>query len=298
MDKVNVLLSSYNGEKYIKTLLDSVLSQENVDVDLLVRDDASSDTTIDILQSYQAKKQLNLLQGENMGPARSFLFLLQHSHDANYYAFADEDDFWEKEKLSVAIEKLQKSGKKPALYFSRTQPTDNNLNPIPSINIHPKLTFAESLVYAYASGCTMVLNKSLRDILNTYTPNYIPMHDYWIISVALAIGADVIFDTNSYILYRQHTGNTVGMGKGKMYEWKRRILRLLHQEESRSRMAQEIYQGFRKDIDSENLDTLQLYIEAKKNIFKRIHLLFESKYQCADPSTWHKFKLAVLLNTY
>src|SRR5574344_1284030 len=106
MDKVNVLLSSYNGEKYIKTLLDSVLSQENVDVDLLVRDDASSDTTIDILQSYQAKKQLNLLQGENMGPARSFLFLLQHSHDANYYAFADEDDFWEKEKLSVAIEKL------------------------------------------------------------------------------------------------------------------------------------------------------------------------------------------------
>ena len=93
--KVAVLMSSYNGEKYIRPQIDSILAQEgNFELSLFVRDDGSTDKTQAILQEYAQKRKLTWYTGNNLGPARSFMDLLKKCKGFNYYAFADQDDYW------------------------------------------------------------------------------------------------------------------------------------------------------------------------------------------------------------
>ncbi len=296
--KVNILLSSYNGEKYIREFLDSALCQEGVQVDLLVRDDGSKDSTLQILEEYKNKGLLHWYKGENLKPARSFMTLLNDSAEADYYAFADEDDYWKPEKMRVAVEQLQEFENVPALYFSRTQLTDEKLNPIAGPVINPRLTFGESLVYEFIPGCTTVINRKLRNILNTYMPDYLPMHDVWVYSVALAVGAKIVFDKDSYILYRQHGNNTIGQGQGEMHEWKRRFKRLVNKEQSRSRRAVEIQKGFSHYMAEDNKLILSVFIAGKNSCSKRLKLITDKTFMCGNTNTYKLFQLAVLLNIY
>lgn len=296
--KVNILLSSYNGEKYIREFIDSALCQEGVQVDLLVRDDGSTDATLQILDEYKTKGLLQWYKGDNLKPARSFMTLLKDSAKADYYAFADEDDYWKPAKMRVAVEQLQSFEDVPALYFSRTQLTDAKLNPISSPLITPLLTFGESLVYEFIPGCTTVINRKLRNILNTYIPDYLPMHDVWVYSVALAVGAKIIFDKDSYILYRQHGENTIGQGQGEMHEWKRRFKRLVNKEHSRYRRAVEIQNGFSQYLTADNRRTLSKFIEGKNNRRKRLKLMTDKAFMCGNSNTYKLFQLAVLFNIY
>lgn len=116
---VQVVMSTYNGEKYLKEQIDSILSQEGVDVRLYIRDDGSSDRTTDILASYQEHKNVKIEKGNNLGFAKSFLTALDECDEADYYAFSDQDDVWEKDKLSTAIEILEEESQStPLLYCS------------------------------------------------------------------------------------------------------------------------------------------------------------------------------------
>lgn len=98
-----VLMSTFNGEKFIREQIESILAQENVNIKLLVRDDGSTDKTLDILNEYKNKGKLNYYIGKNLGPQLSFMHLLQNAPYCEYYAFADQDDVWLKDKLSTAI---------------------------------------------------------------------------------------------------------------------------------------------------------------------------------------------------
>ena len=104
--RVQVFLSSYNGEKYIEEQIDSVLQQKGVEVRILVRDDGSNDKTVDILEMLYKKGKINFYKGENIGYAKSFLNLLTHDNKADYYAFCDQDDFWLSNKLIEGIKKI------------------------------------------------------------------------------------------------------------------------------------------------------------------------------------------------
>ena len=298
MRKVNVLMSTYNGERYMREQIDSVLAQDNVSVDLLVRDDGSTDNTLKLLDAYQGKGALKYYVGANLGPALSFLALLRDSGDADYYAFADQDDFWQREKLAVAVDMLEKAGDAPALYFSRTQMTDAELRPTGIVEINPLLTFGESLVYEFIPGCTMVMNRALRDIVNTYVPSYVPMHDVWVYSVALAVGAKVFFDKTPHILYRQHGSNTIGQGYSVWHEWHRRYKRLVNAEHSRYRRACEIEKGFGKLMPSSEYAVLHDFIVSKQSFLKRLRLCFDRRLVCANRNTKLLFDIAVLLNIY
>lgn len=95
MKKVQVLLSSFNGERYIQKQLDTIFAQRGVEVSCIVRDDGSSDRTVQIIKNYQKKQlALQLIEGENLGWRRSFMELLRLAEKADYYAFADQDDEW------------------------------------------------------------------------------------------------------------------------------------------------------------------------------------------------------------
>ena len=299
MDEVKVLLSSFNGEVFLEEQLESIAAQKGVQAAVLVRDDGSTDRTCEILDRWQEKDRLTWYRGENLGPARSFMDLLRHAGDSCYYAFSDQDDYWLKDKLKVAVEKLEGYEERPALYFCQTELTDKYLNRVNSVIIHPLLTFGESLVYQFVGGCTMVMNRALRDMILRYDPKYLSMHDVWIYDVAQAIGAHVVFDRIPHILYRQHGGNVTGQSTSVMTEWKHRTSRIVKRDlHSRSKVAQEIYHGYFDLMPEENKRILTDFIDGKTHLRQRLRLLRDGRFQCGDRETYYHFRMAVLMNIY
>ena len=129
MKKVQVIMSSYNGEKFIKKQIDSILNQQNVEVSLLIRDDGSKDGTIEILRDYENRGLIKVIYGKNIGPTASFLKLIDECDNADYYSFSDQDDVWLEDKLSTAVKILEENSvnKRPLLYCSALQRVDADL---------------------------------------------------------------------------------------------------------------------------------------------------------------------------
>jgi len=251
-----------------------------------------------ILEDYQRRGLLTFYRGSNLGPQRSFLQLLHQAPESSYYAFADQDDFWLPEKLSTGIAAIGSNPDEPSLYCSQTRIVDNSLNPLADKILNPKLTFGESLVYAYASGCTMVFNMSLRETVLAYHPMFLDMHDRWLVDIVTAIGGRLVFDKQSFILYRQHTQNVIGLHDSQWKEWQLRFRRIFHHEHIRYHTAKELFQGYNDRMPPAQRDVLELFLKAKKSPIDRMRLLFDSRYRCGSMKTWVLFKLAVLLNTY
>jgi rhamnosyltransferase len=176
---------------------------------------------------------------------------------------------------------------------------DKNLNKIPTHNLKPLGTFGESLVYQFIGGCTIVMNKALRDIVIAYKPKFLQMHDVWIYCIAQAINARICYDPTPHMLYRQHDRNVVGQGYGQLKEWKRRFRRVVQEgKQERYHIAVELQHGFNTLMNYENAELLNQYILAKHSIVKRIPLLFDKRLRCSDIGTYHRFLLSLLLNTY
>lgn len=217
LPKVWVLMSTYNGMDFIEEQIESILSQTNCDVHLLVRDDGSTDTTIDILKSYEKKGSLTLLSDNiNLGPAKSFLKLLEMAPDDGYYAFSDQDDYWNSDKLERAIVMITQAekGNMPLIYYSNSDVVDRNLNntgkKVYSGKQNPTL---ERVLCGYGiQGCTMVLNKALRDIFLSIdvSKERIGMHDYFLCDLCMACGGKILYDDFATMKYRQHENNVVG----------------------------------------------------------------------------------------
>ena len=151
MKKVQVLMSTYNGQKYLEEQINSILNQENVEISLLVRDDESSDDTIKVLQELSQKnKNISYFTGKNMGPARSFMELVNKSSSADYYAFSDQDDVWDSKKIISAIEKLEKI-ERPCLYISALEIVDENLNTIEIKKVKGNFTFEGEIIKNFAN---------------------------------------------------------------------------------------------------------------------------------------------------
>lgn len=295
MNIILVLMSTYNGEKYLRQQIDSILKQQDVDVKLLVRDDGSTDGTLAILDEYKSKGLLDYYQGENLKPARSFMYLLQNAPASDYYAFADQDDVWLPEKLSVAINSLKGHEKVPALYFCQTQLVDENLNKKDNVIINPYLTFEESLIYQFIGGCTMVMNDKVRCAVNAYYPQYIFMHDIWVYSVVLALGGYIYFDKTPHMLYRQHGRNAVGQGS-VVTEIKRSWKRFSSNAHVRYKIAQELKDGYYDRMPQSNKDAIDLFLQAHGSIANKIRILTNRRMRCASKKTNMLFWTNVLFN--
>ncbi len=276
MKRVNVLLSTYNGAKYVEEQLNSVLKQKDVEIQILVRDDGSNDDTCKILDNWQEKGLLRWYRGDNLKSARSFLDLLKKSDDSDYYAFCDQDDVWLDDKLISGVLQLDKSS--PAcssLYFSNYQMVDSNLNKINTFcktKIYPDIY--HSIISNEVTGCTLIINKALRDIINSYSPNYITMHDDWIYNVCIALNGIVLFDNTPHILYRQHSSNAVGgLRDPFVKKSKLRIKKLFSKGQLlRSKLAKELINGYADQMTEECYKELHLISEQHilKNRFKII----------------------------
>ena len=219
-----ILLSTYNGEEYLPTLLDILIGQDYPDIWILIRDDGSADGTCDILSAYADKHDhVDTILGPNIGVNRSFYELLARvGEEADYAAFCDQDDYWESDKVSRAIGMLsEQRAEGPIMYCSRLTIADDDLNAISFSSVPSRgPSFENALVENIATGSTIVLNRQAVDLLASHVPDIdkLEMYDWWIYQTISALGM-VIYDDQSRILSRQHSENVVGLPFG-LRRWK------------------------------------------------------------------------------
>jgi hypothetical protein len=221
-DRVAVLLSTYNGAAFLEAQLESLAAQEDVEVEVFARDDGSSDATRRILAAHGARWPglAAVADGPNLGPAMSFLTLLAAAPEGfDAYAFCDQDDVWPVRKLARAVVSLDNGpADRPALYCSRVLCVDAELKPL---GLGPKKedgSFEHLLFENIAFGATVVMNAAAARLVRSRPPAAgVIMHDWWCALVTSAFG-EVIYDPEPGLLYRQHGGNEIGQGSGRLAE--------------------------------------------------------------------------------
>ena len=277
---VTILLSTYNGAEFIKEQIDSLLLQQNVNVNIFVRDDGSTDKTLDIIKKYQTHYCINVIKGKNIGWRKSFMELIYNSPESDYYAFCDQDDIWLPDKLKVAIEKLQTMPQnQPNLYCSNLRYYRNGRDLGLVKKKNPQLTLQLSLMRSLTAGCTMVFNKELRDLISCYRPEKISAHDFWTYQVASLLG-DVYFDMNSYILYRQHDNNQIGASISNIDIWKKRFdsAKKNFYNNDRQFAAKELLRLYRNRISIDKRNVVERVAFYDKNIRSRLKFFLDMSF--------------------
>jgi len=208
--KVVILMSTYNGEKYVEAQLDSIFRQTYENIEISVRDDGSTDGTVEILRKYEQQGRLSLTVGNNLGYKKSFYMLLKDAPEADYYSFADQDDIWADNKIEKAVNVLNSmtsTGKKALLYFCEFDYYDADMNFISHKKpVNRELDFRFALVNYVNYGFTTVINNELRSLYLQMSPEVTFSHDYLALLLALAFGS-VYHDKSANAKYRRHAEN-------------------------------------------------------------------------------------------
>lgn len=213
----DILMATYNGEKYIRQQIESILCQSCKDWKLYISDDCSTDNTVDIIGEYCKKypdKVFLSVRDKNSGcPAVNFLDMISKSN-ADYIMTADQDDIWDRDKVRVTVDALNRGQKNvPLLVHTDLCVVDEDMHRITESMISMqhipvnKTSINSLVVQNVVTGCTMGINRALADILKK--PRDIPVHDWWIACTASIFGS-IVFVDKSTILYRQHGSNTCG----------------------------------------------------------------------------------------
>lgn len=219
--RVIVLMSTYNGARYVVEQLHSILVQIPVGGRIVVRDDGSGDDTVAVIQAL-GDERIAVTCGPNLGFGPSFLTLLAGAPpDADMVMFADQDDVWLPGKIARAWQMLQSFGDQPALYGSAQMLADGELRPLhPTRRWAHAPSFEGALAENMITGCTAALNRpAVRLLQRAGVPQGVHFHDWWLYLVVSAFG-QVVFDPEPTLLYRQHGANQIGHGVG----WLRRQL--------------------------------------------------------------------------
>lgn len=281
MNKINILLSTYNGEKYLKEQLDSIFSQSYKDFQIIARDDGSNDKTIEILKSYNIKI---LDTDKNLGAKLSFSTLLDYAvtnTDANYFMFCDQDDIWKSDKIEKTIammKELEKANTNlPLLVHTDLEVVDEKLNLLnksfwkyekrdPSLNSINRL-----IMQSTVTGCTMMINRKLAEMSLLISENSI-MHDWWISMVASNFGK-IAYLEESTISYRQHSSNDTGSKKFDLSLILKKAVDLLFYDELYKHLDRNINQAksflnqYESLLDTDTKNMLKDFISIKEKSF-------------------------------
>ncbi|HGA0257061.1 TPA: glycosyltransferase family 2 protein [Streptococcus agalactiae] len=214
--KVNILMATYNGEKFLAQQIESIQKQTFKEWNLLIRDDGSSDKTCDIIRNFTAKDSrirfINENEHHNLGVIKSF-FTLVNYEVADFYFFSDQDDVWLPEKLSVSLEAAKhKASDVPLLVYTDLKVVNQELNILQDSMIraqshHANTTLLPELTENTVTGGTTMINHALAE--KWFTPNDILMHDWFLALLAASLGEIIYLDLPTQ-LYRQHDNNVLG----------------------------------------------------------------------------------------
>jgi glycosyltransferase involved in cell wall biosynthesis len=302
--RVNVLLSTFNGEKFLPELLDSLKRQSHEDWLLSVRDDGSTDGTLEILKIYRSSfPGMRISTGTNIGVIDSFFTLLRDGDPScSFFAFCDQDDVWKPDKLADAVRRLSKVDiRGPALYCSRVEYVNEELKTTGFSRIPRRVGFGNALVENISSGCTFVLNSEARRLIISALPGSAIMHDWWCYLVVSCFGV-VLYDPNPQVLYRQHGKNAVGGTASQWRNFSQRASRFLKNPGGMYRVTdqgRELALRFGGSINRENVATLAAFLRSKSRLSTRF------RYALSPMGVWRQsrvdtfiLRILILLGRY
>ena len=302
MQKVAILMSTYNGQKYVQEQIDSLLSQKDVGVEIIIRDDGSKDDTVALLESIASKtKCITVLKEENVGVTKSFNLLAAYAKDnssADYYAFCDQDDVWESDKLIVALRALKGYPEtQPNMYFSNLRMVDENLKTIREM-YYPgevKIGSRKALVQVFTYGCTCVFNRRALEMFCSVNEQHL-CHDHWIFELCTYYG-NAVYDENSHILYRQHGDNLCGAKQRGFALWKIRLHTLFVEGLGHNfdLSAQQIL-SLEGDMRPEDKEYVYRIAHYRENLKYKFGLLFSRIYSIGKLSKDIIIKFRILIN--
>lgn len=297
---VLVFMSTYNGEKYIEEQINTILSQKNVHIRLLIRDDGSQDSTWDILKYYEGKySNIRVVKGRNIGYAASFLTLIydEQYEKADYYAFSDQDDIWDEDKMISGIHLMEGYGK-PIFYYSAQRIVNKE-----GIYIRDEVCFQKVQRYSkYAAsmvrltrGCTQMWNNDFHEVLFIRRPKISEIfeHDNWVNLIAFW-SADIVYDSIPHIGYRQTGDNAIGTYETKKdylkYALKKSlaIMGALNRREKAAKQFESVFHN------SKNYYLLTAHY--RESLWKKMKLLFSKEYREGLSLKWKIFNVVLILS--
>jgi glycosyltransferase involved in cell wall biosynthesis len=282
MSTVAIVMTTYNGEKYVGEQIDSILASAYQDFELFIYDDGSKDNTLPILREYEAKNptKIHVIQNEeNLGVTTNFLSALRKT-TIDYVMFCDQDDVWKQNKMAVTLKRMRhmeaQLGKDtPLAVFTDAVVVDKELNILKnsfffSNHLNPRKTdLPHILMENKLIGCTVMVNAALRKVLQSCPlPTKARYHDWWIALVAASMGK-IGFVNERTLLYRQHGGNVVGGADFNSY-FKNRIASLHNQKEalrSLYRQADEFQSVYHDQLTQESRDMINCFANLDEHNF-------------------------------
>lgn len=278
--KTLVILAAFNGEKYIKQQLESILGQKDVDLDIHVFDDASTDTTVEIVKSFSTDKRITLSRNSigTRSAANNFFKALTEMSSETLSAYdcislSDQDDIWLPDKLKVALKKLQTEN--ASLYGSNLNLWDEVSGAKSVINkSHPQKKF-DYLFESGSAGCTYVFTKTFCLALaeTIKKTNYLQWkffsHDWFIYFFARLNNYKVVIDANAYIDYRMHSNNLHGYLNQNTFQASLERLKVIQDG-----WYHEHIKGFNQLLD-ENAIEKKIYDRYTKNYFSRLAVVMQ-----------------------
>lgn len=265
---IDILMSTYNGTKYIRAQLLSLQQQTYCDWVLWIRDDGSSDDTLDIVREFaQSDSRIKLIEDgiSGLGAGKSFLLLTKYSH-SEYAIFCDQDDIWFEKKLELLLAHAQSnfSESVPSLVYCDAFGYSDveGVITIPSVSkLHAKSLREFIFFNSGYQGCSMLFNRSLCLLVSNYRANFFHMHDDVVALLAHVFGT-VIFLPKALMLYRQHPRNVTGNISPKFIDKFKRLLSFngyviskLHYKEKQS-----FFEAYRDDIPSDKVRLFLAYL--------------------------------------
>jgi len=292
---INILLATYNASEYLTAQINSILVQQtSTNWTLLIRDDHSNNLTINIIQNYQTKSdKIHLINNENknLGASLNFSCLLENSK-SDYIMFCDQDDIWLPNKIEITLNKMlemeKEHGKQtPILIHTDLKVVDNNLHLIsPSfrnyqnLDPNPPNLLPRLLVQNFVTGCTMMINKPLKDLIIPI-PTQAIMHDWWIALTAANFGK-IAYISEPTVLYRQHQQNTVGArawGINYIFSRAKNIEKIKTDIQKTILQAQTFREIYQNKLSKEQLEIINTYIDLPdKPLLLRKYLMIKNGY--------------------
>lgn len=293
---VAIMMATYNGERYVGEQIESILAQTYKDWVLFIKDDGSLDETVEIIRYYEKMyprkikfiNESELSSGNAKNNFAGLHMYVTRMQKFSYFMFCDQDDVWIENKVEKSLKFLQRKEMEsslPILIHTDLFVVDEKLNVICDSyvkyrSINYKITdINHLLIQNNVTGCTMLWNKKLNDIIGDMSSEKIIMHDWWIAIVASLFG-EIFFIYEPLIKYRQHNNNVVGATNVNSLKFIMMRMKNLNHVKTTLRLpieqAELIKDRYKGHMRSDIVDIVEKFISLeKKNKFSKIFILFK-----------------------
>lgn len=296
-NKIAILMSTYNGERYLREQIQSILDQTNHDWHLYIRDDGSKDRTTQIIREY-ADHYSNITfyndgHIHNLGVLKSFMDMLEHVK-ADFYMFSDQDDFWKPFKVATTLKAMRSSDYMhlPVCVHTSLKAVDESLKH--PANVQEKRAwggFERLLFLNCVTGCTVMINQKLKSEIHFDDIDYsrIYMHDWWFALIASAFGKLIYVDTPT-MLYRQHGDNVEGGARKNSLGWM--VYRFTHPDYVLNDMRKvvQIAYEFNREYGQRLSGTKKAYVQGYGDLINRSGFFHNLKLSFQCPPVEHSAK--------